>query len=63
VKSKFQEQIAKVGVLDTIQEIMNDNGTEFKGEFAKFLKNKEIDILRTKPRDPHLNGSAERTVR
>lgn len=42
---------------------MSDNGTEFRKHFQKWLKKKGIKILKTKPRDPHTNGTAERTVR
>lgn len=63
VKDQFESRLAEIGALELVQEVMHDNGSEFKGEFSKFLKGKNIQELRTKTRDPHLNGAAERTVR
>ena len=42
---------------------MQDNGGEFAGVFAEWVRTKNIKRLKTKARDPHTNGSAERAVR
>ena len=42
---------------------MTDNGGEFKGVLDTWLKTQGTSTIKTKARDPHTNGSAERTVR
>lgn len=52
--------IALYGKPDAVR---SDNGSEFRGEFAEYLKKEGIKPLKTKPYNPKANGFIERYFR
>lgn len=63
VITQVKEEVENLPLHTLVKEIMTDNGGEFKGVLDKWLKTQGTSTIKTKARDPHTNGSAERTVR
>ena len=56
----LKEYIALYGKPDAVR---SDNGSEFRGEFADYLKREGIKPLKTRPYNPKANGFIERYFR
>jgi transposase InsO family protein len=59
----FFDKLRQVYPLPVIASVQNDNGSEFLGEFERYLQQQGIRQLFTYPRCPKINGCVERYQR